>query len=250
VELIHTATLLHDDVVDESTLRRGNATANSEFGNAASVLVGDFLYSRSFQLMVETGDMRVLRVLSEATNVIAEGEVHQLMNAGRLDLSENEYLHVVRAKTAKLFEAAGRLGAMCAEANEDVQEKLAQFGAMLGTAFQIADDVLDYEGNADTTGKNLGDDLAEGKLTLPLIRALQVGTPAQREALQNAVLARSAASLEPVIHILHETGAVAYAREVASAEARKAQALLSSFSDSPARALLLNSCDYAVSRNR
>jgi octaprenyl-diphosphate synthase len=250
VELIHTATLLHDDVVDDSSLRRGHATANAEFGNAASVLVGDFLYSRSFQLMVETGDMRVLRVLAEATNVIAEGEVHQLMNAGRLDLTEYEYLHVVRAKTAKLFEAAARLGAITAEADETTQQQLAMFGAHLGTAFQIADDVLDYEGDATTTGKNLGDDLVEGKLTLPIIRALQVGTPAQRTKIESAIRAHSHEQLQPVLSVLHETNAIAYARQAAIDEAIRAQTLLTTLPNSRPKTLLLNCCDFAVSRNR
>ncbi len=250
VELIHTATLLHDDVVDESTLRRGNATANVSFGNAASVLVGDFLYSRSFQLMVKTGEMRVLSVLSEATNVIAEGEVHQLMNAGRLDLSEAMYLHVVRAKTAKLFEAASRLGAMAGGASAEQEEALASYGAHLGTAFQIADDVLDYEGDADRTGKSLGDDLAEGKLTLPLIRALTCASVAQRAVLEHAIAVRSADRLSEVQSILLDLDAMGYARQAAMREAEIAKAAIALLPESEAKRFLLEFCAYAVNRHR
>src|SRR5436305_7974284 len=176
IEMIHTATLLHDDVVDESSLRRGHATANAMFGNAASVLVGDFLYSRSFQLMVSVDNMRVLSILSDATNVIAEGEVLQLLNAGNPDVGERAYLDVIRRKTAKLFEASAQLGAMLAEADPAIENALALYGAHLGTAFQLIDDVLDYSGDHESIGKNLGDDLAEGKATLPLIRAMKVGS--------------------------------------------------------------------------
>ena len=177
VEFIHTATLLHDDVVDESQLRRGRATANSLFGNPASVLVGDFLYSRAFQMMVELDDMRVMQVLADATNTIAEGEVLQLLNCHDPGVSEQDYLHVIRYKTAKLFEAAGQLGAIIGNASPEVEQGLARYGMHLGTAFQLIDDVLDYSGDHGQTGKNLGDDLAEGKPTLPLIYAMQHGTP-------------------------------------------------------------------------
>ena len=176
IEFIHTATLLHDDVVDESSLRRGRRTANAEFGNAASVLVGDFLYSRAFQMMVAEGNLRVMQVLSDATNVIAEGEVLQLLNVNDPDTDEESYLRVIRYKTAKLFEAATQVGAILGGAPPEVERALAEYGMHLGTAFQVIDDVLDYSGDLAETGKNLGDDLAEGKPTLPLIRAMQVGS--------------------------------------------------------------------------
>jgi octaprenyl-diphosphate synthase len=249
VELIHTATLLHDDVVDESAMRRGRATANASFGNASSVLVGDFIYSRSFQMMVETGMMRVLEVLSEATNVIAEGEVHQLMNMGRIDLTEDEYLHVVRAKTAKLFEAASRLGAIVQGAPRETEEALARFGAHLGTAFQIADDVLDYEGDVEAIGKNLGDDLAEGKLTLPLIRALALGNTAQRATLTKAITERNHEQFSAVLDILHTLDCVAYARDAARKEAHIAKSEITHLPESEAKSLLLASCDFAVARS-
>jgi octaprenyl-diphosphate synthase len=250
VELIHTATLLHDDVVDESTLRRGNATANAEFGNAASVLVGDFLYSRSFQMMVGTGRMRVMEVLSEATNVIAEGEVHQLMNAGNIALTEADYLHVIRAKTAKLFEAAARLGAIVVDASPTDEQALAQFGAHLGTAFQIADDVMDYDGDAGQIGKNLGDDLAEGKLTLPVIHALARATPSDRAALCAAIETPDAKHLPSVLAVLKTCGSIDYARRAAEDEAQLARVQISALSDTPAKQLLLNCTGYAVARTK
>src|SRR5581483_2686460 len=173
IEFIHTATLLHDDVVDDSAMRRGRATANATFGNPASVLVGDFLYSRAFQMMVEIQSMRVMQVLAEATNTIAEGEVLQLLNVGNPEVGEQDYLRVIRSKTAKLFEAAGRLGAILAGSARGVEDALGAYGMHLGTAFQVVDDVLDYSGDLAQTGKNLGDDLAEGKVTLPLIYAMR-----------------------------------------------------------------------------
>ena len=187
VEFIHTATLLHDDVVDESTLRRGRATANEAFGNPASVLVGDFLYSRAFQMMVDAGNMRVMQTLSEATNVIAEGEVLQLMNMHDASLSEEGYLRVVRSKTAKLFEASARLAALLAESSPLIEQSCADYGQSLGTAFQVIDDVLDYDGDVLEMGKNLGDDLREGKATLPLIVAMQRGTEAERNTVKKAI---------------------------------------------------------------
>jgi octaprenyl-diphosphate synthase len=222
VEFIHTATLLHDDVVDESTLRRGRPTANENFGNPASVLVGDFLYSRAFQMMVDAGSMRIMQVLADATNVIAEGEVLQLMNMHDASLDEEAYLRVIRSKTAKLFEASSRLAAILADASPELEEACAEYGQALGTAFQVIDDVLDYEGNAAEMGKNLGDDLREGKATLPLILAMQRGTPAQKELVQKAIETGSVDQLSQVIAIVRETGALDGSRQAAMAEAQRA----------------------------
>jgi len=222
VEFIHTATLLHDDVVDESTLRRGRPTANENFGNPASVLVGDFLYSRAFQMMVDAGSMRIMQVLADATNVIAEGEVLQLMNMHDASLDEEAYLRVIRSKTAKLFEASARLAAILAQTSPAPEEACAEYGQALGTAFQVIDDVLDYEGNAAEMGKNLGDDLREGKATLPLILAMQRGTPAQKELVQKAIETGSVDQLSQVIAIVRETGALDGSRQAAMAEAQRA----------------------------
>ncbi|ROR03854.1 octaprenyl-diphosphate synthase [Delftia acidovorans] len=222
VELIHTATLLHDDVVDESTLRRGRPTANETFGNPASVLVGDFLHSRSFQMMVEVGSMRVLKILSDATNVIAEGEVQQLINTHDASLDEAGYLHVIRSKTAQLFEASAQLGAVLADASREIEQACAIYGQALGTAFQIIDDVLDYTGDTQEMGKNLGDDLREGKCTLPLIAAMQRGTQEQAAIVRNAIEQGSTEQLSAVVDIVRSTGALDVAREAAHAEARRA----------------------------
>ena len=222
VELIHTATLLHDDVVDASTLRRGRATANETFGNPASVLVGDFLHTRSFQMMVETGSMRVMEILSEATNIIAEGEVLQLMNMHDASLSEADYLKVIRSKTAKLFEASARLGAVLANTPPAIEEACATYGQALGTAFQIIDDVLDYAGNAVEMGKNLGDDLREGKATLPLIAAMERGTPQQAAVIRSAIEQGSTEELAKIIEIVQQTGALEIARSAATQEANRA----------------------------
>ena len=222
VEFIHTATLLHDDVVDASTLRRGNATANETFGNPASVLVGDFLYSRAFQMMVQAQDMRIMAVLADATNVIAEGEVLQLMNMHNAGLDEAGYLQVIRSKTAKLFEASARVGAILANANAEMEEACANYGQALGTAFQVIDDVLDYAGDVSLMGKNLGDDLREGKATLPLIAAMQRGSAGQRETVQLAIERGDVGMLDQVVRIVHETGALQVAQHAAAAEARRA----------------------------
>ncbi len=222
VEFIHTATLLHDDVVDESTLRRGRATANESFGNPASVLVGDFLYSRAFQMMLDAGDMRVMEILADATNVIAEGEVLQLMNMHDPSLDEAGYLLVIRSKTAKLFEASARLGAVLSGAPPEVEQACADYGQALGTAFQVIDDVLDYDGNAGEMGKNLGDDLREGKATLPLIAAMQRGTAAQRDVIRSAIENGGAADLENIASIVRSTGALDVTRDAAAAEAQRA----------------------------
>ncbi len=222
VEFIHTATLLHDDVVDESTLRRGRPTANESFGNPASVLVGDFLYSRAFQMMVDADSMRVMQVLADATNVIAEGEVLQLMNMHDASLDEDGYLRVIRSKTAKLFEASARLGAILSARDAATEEACATYGQALGTAFQVIDDVLDYDGNATEMGKNLGDDLREGKATLPLILAIQRGTPEQARVIRQAIETGSVDQLGEIVRIVRETGALDATREAAASEAQRA----------------------------
>ena len=222
VEFIHTATLLHDDVVDESTLRRGRATANEAFGNPASVLVGDFLYSRAFQMMVDAGDMRVMQTLAEATNVIAEGEVLQLMNMHDAGLSEEGYLLVIRSKTAKLFEASARLAALLAQSSPAIEKSCADYGQALGTAFQVIDDVLDYDGDVSEMGKNLGDDLREGKATLPLIIAMQRGTEAERRIIREAIETGGTAHMAQIIAIVQSTGALVATRTAAAVEAQRA----------------------------
>ena len=222
VEFIHTATLLHDDVVDESTLRRGRATANEVFGNPASVLVGDFLYSRAFQMMVEAGDMRIMQTLAEATNVIAEGEVLQLMNMHNASLSEDDYLLVIRSKTAKLFEASARLAALLAKASPAVEQSCATYGQALGTAFQVIDDVLDYDGDAQVMGKNLGDDLREGKATLPLIIAMQRGNVDERSTIKLAIETGGLENMASIMSIVEKTDALSATRHVAASEAQRA----------------------------
>ena len=239
VEFIHTATLLHDDVVDESTLRRGNATANETFGNPASVLVGDFLYSRAFQMMVDVGEMRIMQILADATNVIAEGEVLQLMNMHDASLDETSYLHVIRSKTAKLFEASARLAAILAKSDATVEQACANYGQALGTAFQIIDDVLDYDGAAVEMGKNLGDDLREGKATLPLIAAMQRASAAESEVIKSAIEHGRTEQLEEIVRIVRDTGALEVARACAAAEAERAIASISSLASSPYKSCLV-----------
>ena len=224
VEFIHTATLLHDDVVDESVMRRGNATANETFGNPARGRVGDFLYSRAFQMMVEVQNMRIMQVLADATNVIAEGEVMQLMNMHNAALDEASYLQVIRSKTAKLFEASARVGAILAGASPEMESACAEYGQALGTAFQVIDDVLDYAGEAQTMGKSLGDDLREGKATLPLISAMQRGTSDQRALVKTAIETGGMTMLDQVVEIVKSTGALDVSREAAAQEARRAMA--------------------------
>jgi octaprenyl-diphosphate synthase len=214
--------LLHDDVVDESTLRRGRATANESFGNPASVLVGDFLYSRAFQMMLDAGQMRIMEILADATNVIAEGEVLQLMNMHDASLDADGYLRVIRSKTAKLFEASARLGAVLAQAEPQLEQACADYGQALGTAFQVIDDVLDYDGDAGEMGKNLGDDLREGKATLPLIAAMERGSPQQRRVVQEAIQTGAVSELPRIVAIVRDTGALAVTREAAAAEAQRA----------------------------
>ena len=248
VEFIHTATLLHDDVVDESTLRRGRATANAAFGNPASVLVGDFLYSRAFQMMVDAGNMRIMQTLAEATNVIAEGEVLQLMNMHDASLSEEGYLRVIRSKTAKLFEASARLAALLAQASAEVEQACADYGQALGTAFQVIDDVLDYDGDALEMGKNLGDDLREGKATLPLIIAMQRGNPAEQQLIRQAIEAGQTGQLHDIIAIVRQTGALQATREAAAAEAERAVRALDVLGRNPYSEALLQLASQLLQR--
>jgi octaprenyl-diphosphate synthase len=248
VEMIHTATLLHDDVVDESKLRRGHATANATFGNAASVLVGDFLYSRAFQLMVGVGSVRVLEILSQATNVIAEGEVLQLVNSGNPDLDEAAYLSVIQRKTAKLFEAAAQLGAVLGGAAPEREAALARYGMHLGTSFQLVDDVLDYTGEQGEIGKNLGDDLAEGKMTLPLIRAIAVGSPADAAFIRAAITDGRLTKFAPVMDVLARTGALEYSRRCAVRESETAAGCVTDLPPSPHRESLLELASFAARR--
>jgi octaprenyl-diphosphate synthase len=249
VEFIHTATLLHDDVVDESSLRRGRKTANALFGNAASVLVGDFLYSRAFQMMVGLQRLRVLDVLADATNVIAEGEVLQLMNMHDPDLSVDDYLRVIRYKTAKLFEASSRLGAVLAQAAPAVEEACATYGRALGTAFQLVDDLLDYEGATQELGKNIGDDLREGKPTLPLLIAMSRGTEVERQLIRHAIEHGEVERLPDIVTIVRRTGALEATRQAARAEAQQARAALDLLPASPQRDALLYLCVQSVERS-
>ena len=248
IEFIHTATLLHDDVVDESSLRRGRKTANAEFGNAASVLVGDFLYSRAFQMIVEVGALRIMKVLADATNVIAEGEVLQLLNVHDAGTDEKQYLRVIRFKTAKLFEAATQVGAILGKAPAAVERALAEYGMHLGTAFQLIDDVLDYSGDLAETGKNLGDDLAEGKPTLPLIYAMQAGTEDERRVVRHAIEQGGMSDLEAVVAAIQRTKALDYARDRAREEAAEATARLGLIPDSSCRDSLLQLALFSVER--
>lgn len=248
VEFIHTATLLHDDVVDESDMRRGRSTANAVFGNAASVLVGDYLYSRSFEMMVETNCMPVMSVLSGATTVIAEGEVLQLLNVHDPDVSLDRYLQVVRYKTAKLFEAAAQVGAIIAGASPEQEQAAATYGRHIGTAFQLIDDVLDYSGDAQALGKDVGDDLREGKPTMPLIRVMEVGTPAQKQLIQDAIKTGSA-DFAAVAQAIQDTDALGYTRQAAVAEAQIAQDALAGFPASAIQQSLLALCAFAINRD-
>jgi octaprenyl-diphosphate synthase len=248
IEFIHTATLLHDDVVDESSLRRGRKTANAEFGNAASVLVGDFLYSRAFQMIVAAGSLRIMKVLADATNVIAEGEVLQLLNVHDADTDEENYLRVIRYKTAKLFEAATQVGAILGHAPPEAETALAEYGMHLGTAFQLIDDVLDYSGDLHETGKNLGDDLAEGKPTLPLIYAMRSGTEDDRACIRKAIEEGGKQDLDRVVEAIHRVGALDYARQRAREEAALATARLEHLPHSSCRDSLLQLAHFSVER--
>jgi len=249
VEFIHTATLLHDDVVDESSLRRGRATSNALFGNAASVLVGDFLYSRAFQMMVSVNQMRVLDVVADATNVIAEGEVLQLMNMHDPDLAVDDYLQVIRFKTAKLFEASARLGAILGQADAATEEACADFGRRLGTAFQLVDDLLDYEGRSEELGKNVGDDIREGKATLPILLAMERCSPDEREMLRQAIRTGEVEGLNQIIDVVRRTGAIESTRAAAEEEIDRARANLEALPAGRAREALLELCARAVHRS-
>lgn len=249
IEFIHTATLLHDDVVDESSLRRGRTTANAVFGNAASVLVGDFLYSRAFQMMVGVNNMRIMQVLADATNVIAEGEVLQLMNIGDAELDEARYLKVIRFKTAKLFEAASRLGALLTDSDEATEATMARFGMHVGTAFQIVDDVLDYSGDQSQIGKALGDDLAEGKCTLPLIFAMRNGTPEQATIVREAIEHGRREDFDRVLAAVQSSNALAAAMNTAQQETALAKDCLTGLADNPHSRALHALTDAAIHRN-
>jgi len=248
VEFIHTATLLHDDVVDESSLRRGRETANAIWGNAASVLVGDFLYSRSFQMMVGIGNMRVMEILADTTNTIAEGEVMQLLNCHDPDTTEEHYMAVIHCKTAKLFEAAAQLGAVLAGRPDEEEQALGRYGLHLGTAFQLIDDVLDYRASRAELGKNIGDDLAEGKPTLPLIHAMRHGAPDEVRIIRTAIERGGLDQLDLVTRTIESTGALDYTYNLAVAEADRATAALTGLAGSPAREALLGLARFAVSR--
>ncbi|HVR82193.1 MAG TPA: polyprenyl synthetase family protein [Luteimonas sp.] len=249
VEFIHTATLLHDDVVDESDLRRGRKTANAVWGNAASVLVGDFLYSRSFQLMVELDRIEVMRLLADTTNLIAEGEVLQLLHVRNPDTDEAAYLGVIERKTAVLFAAATRLGALLAGADETTQQRLHDYGLNLGYAFQIADDVLDYASDADTLGKNLGDDLAEGKATLPLIHAIRNSDDATRQRLRTAIEHGDTGALPDVLAAIRASGGLDYSRRLAGEYAQVAERALNGLDDNDYVSALRGLARYAVNRD-
>jgi octaprenyl-diphosphate synthase len=248
IEFIHTATLLHDDVVDESSLRRGKETANELFGNAASVLVGDFLYSRAFEMMVDVDSMKVMAILANTTNVIAEGEVMQLMNVHDADTTEKRYIEVIHCKTAKLFEAATRLGAVLCARGEQQETAMARYGMHLGTAFQLIDDVLDYTSNSDDMGKNVGDDLAEGKPTLPLIYAISKGTPEEAGLIRKAIEKGGYDYFDDVQAIIHSTGALDYTASAAVKEADLALSQLGQLEDSDYKQALVSLAHHSVDR--
>lgn len=251
IEFIHTATLLHDDVVDMSSLRRGRKTANAAWGNAPSVLVGDFLYSRAFQMMVSIQSMRVMAILSDTTNVISEGEVQQLVNAKNPEITEKNYFDVIHKKTAALFEAACETGAVIASnssTNTDIQQAAKKFGGHLGLAFQLVDDALDYDGDAEALGKNVGDDLAEGKPTLPLIHAMLNASTADAAIIKQAIVDADSSNLERIVHIVTDCGGLAYTKARAADEAHKAAALLNAFPKNEYRQALLDLTAFAISR--
>jgi len=252
VEFIHTATLLHDDVVDESDMRRGQDTANNVWGNQAAVLVGDFLYSRSFEMMIDVNEMRVMQILAQTTNIIAEGEVLQLLNVNDVETNEARYLEVIYSKTAKLFEAACQLGAVLAGLDPKQEKKVAAYGTHLGTAFQLVDDILDYSANSKELGKNVGDDLAEGKPTLPLINALMVsrenGSEADVKLICGAIEEGGLEHIDEIMQIIDATGALAYTTEVAKKETQLAIDCLDFLPDSDFKEALTSLAEYSLSR--
>lgn len=249
IEFIHTATLLHDDVVDNSDLRRGRETANSLWGNEASVLVGDFLYTRAFEMMVEMNSMPLMKILSHATNVIAEGEVLQLLNCNDANTTEESYLEVIHHKTAKLFEAAGQLGAVISDRSAEVEYAMGHYAMHLGSAFQLVDDLLDYSGSSDVIGKNIGDDLAEGKPTLPLIYAMRQGTKKQDKIIREAIEQGQRDKINDIITIIEETGAIDYTAQVAKNEVDLAKSCLSILPDSIYKQALNYLADFSIKRN-
>jgi octaprenyl-diphosphate synthase len=250
IEFIHTATLLHDDVVDESNMRRGRETANALFGNSASVLVGDFLYTRSFQMMTKLGDMRIMDILSEATNIVAEGEVLQLMNCNDASTTEESYMQVIYCKTAKLFEAATRLSAVIAKQDAKIEQAMADYGKYLGTAFQLVDDIMDYTADAKEMGKNVGDDLAEGKPTLPLLYAMKHGNEAQQKLIKEAIeLGNGMDNLELILKAMEETGSLRYTQKQAEIEADKAIKALDVLADGEHKEALIALAHIAANRS-
>ncbi|AGQ89998.1 octaprenyl diphosphate synthase [Vibrio parahaemolyticus O1:Kuk str. FDA_R31] len=251
IEFIHTATLLHDDVVDESDMRRGKATANAAFGNAASVLVGDFIYTRSFQMMTELGSMKILQLMSNAVNVIAEGEVQQLMNCNDPDTTEESYMQVIYSKTARLFESATQIGAILNDAPEHVELALQNYGKYLGTAFQLIDDVMDYTSDGEDMGKNVGDDLAEGKPTLPLLHAMRNTTPENALMIREAIeKANGMERLDEILTVMKEAGSLEYTTQKALEEADKAIAELEVLPESEYKEALITLAHVAVKRTR
>ena len=248
IELIHTATLLHDDIVDESATRRGKDTANEVWGNAASVLVGDFLYSRAFEMMVEPDSMKIMKILSKATNEIAQGEVLQLLNCQNADLTEAEYYQVIERKTAVLFQAATQIGGILSEVDSTQEQALKDYGLHLGNAFQIIDDVLDYESDSETMGKEVGDDLAEGKTTLPMIYALAHTSGADKQLLEEAINNADNSNIADVVHILQSVDAFGYTRAQAKKSADLAKATLTSIEPSPYKEALILLCDLSLAR--
>ena len=249
IEFIHTATLLHDDVVDGSDMRRGQETANNLWGNEASVLVGDFLYTRSFEMMVEMESMRLMSILSHTTNIIAEGEVLQLLNCNDADTTEASYLEVIHHKTAKLFEAAGQLGAVINQASPEVEQAMTNYAMHLGSAFQLVDDLLDYSESSDTIGKNIGDDLAEGKATLPLIYAMRQGNAQQAHIIREAIEQGQRDKIDDIISIIKQTGAIDYTAQAAQNEITQAKSALTSIADSDYKQALIGLADFAINRN-
>lgn len=249
IEFIHTATLLHDDVVDNSDMRRGQETANSLWGNEASVLVGDFLYTRSFEMMVEMDSMRLMQILSSTTNIIAEGEVLQLLNCHDADTTESRYLEVIHHKTAKLFEAAGQLGAVICKTTNQIEKAMSLYAMHLGSAFQLVDDLLDYSHSSETIGKNIGDDLAEGKPTLPLIHAMRQGTDQQAAIIREAIEQGQRDRIDEIITIINETGAIDYTAHAAAQEVAHAKQALNILPETDYKQALLSLADFAISRD-